>query len=144
MSQKSAMTQGPILPQVLRFAFPLLLTGILQQSYSMADAVIIKQLAGLDGFAAIGATGAILWIIESMLMGLCHGFGVVFAQMTGSEQEKKNLGSAAVRAGEISFALAFFSSIFILLFSDTILKTFQTPAEILPKASAYLQSMTPF
>jgi len=144
LNKSNSMTQGRILPHIFRFAFPLLLTSVLQQTYSMADAVIIKRLAGLDGFAAIGSTGSILWIIESMLMGLSHGFGVVFAQIAGSEREKESLGAAALRAGQLTLSLAFAASIGFLLFSDAILAVFQTPVEILPQASAYLKSMTPF
>lgn len=88
------MTTGRMLPKIVRFALLLLLTCVLQQFYSMADAVIIKRLAGFDAFAAIGATGALLWIAESMLMGLAHGFGVVFAQVAGSEKERANIGAA--------------------------------------------------
>ncbi|MBQ3223134.1 MAG: MATE family efflux transporter [Clostridia bacterium] len=144
MKQEMDMTRGAILPKALRFALPLLLTCIMQQLYSMVDAVIIKRLAGLDAFAAIGATGSLLWIVESMLMGLAHGFGVVFAQVAGSVKERENIGSVARRAALIALGLAVAACAVLLLLGDALLLAMQTPARIMGQASAYLKSMTLF
>lgn len=144
MNERNDMTTGRILPKVLRFALPLLLTSILQQAYSMADAVIIKRLVGLKAFAAIGATGAVLWIAESMLMGLAHGFGVVFAQVSGSDKERGGLGAVALRAGVIELGFALAACACILLFEGPILRAVRMPADIAADAAAYMRAMTPF
>ena len=35
------LTEGPILPQLLRFAFPILMGTIVSQLYNVADSVIV-------------------------------------------------------------------------------------------------------
>ena len=50
------MTEGKILPMMVKFAIPLMLGDLFQQLYITTDSVIIGQFAGIDARAAVGAT----------------------------------------------------------------------------------------
>ena len=46
MSQKSLikdLMKGPVMPLLLQFAFPIMLSNLLQTAYSMADMIIIGR-----------------------------------------------------------------------------------------------------
>ena len=42
------MSRGPMLMNLLRFAMPLLLTGVLQLFYNAADIVVVGRFSGSD------------------------------------------------------------------------------------------------
>ena len=47
------MTEGPILPKILAFSGPLILTGILQLLYNAADVIVVGNYAGHEALAAV-------------------------------------------------------------------------------------------
>ena len=49
------LTEGKPLPLILHFTIPLLLGNLLQQTYSLIDAVIVGRFLGINSLAAIGA-----------------------------------------------------------------------------------------
>ena len=51
------MTQGPILPKIVAFTGPLILTGILQLLYNAADVIVVGNYAGHEALAAVSSTG---------------------------------------------------------------------------------------
>ena len=59
--QGKDFTSGPIFSRMILFVIPLILTGILQLFYSMADHAIVGKFSGDEyALAAVGAVGAIL------------------------------------------------------------------------------------
>ena len=48
------LIHGPILPALLSFAFPILLSNIFQQLYNTADVLIVGRFLGQDSLAAVG------------------------------------------------------------------------------------------
>ena len=82
------MTRGAMLPQVLRFAGPLMLTGILQLLYNAADVVVVGRFAGAQALAAVGSTGALINLIVGMFTGLSTGAGVAVARAYGAGDYK--------------------------------------------------------
>ena len=50
------MCNGPLLKQIIIFAVPLMLSGILQLLFNAADIVVVGRFSGSDSLAAVGAT----------------------------------------------------------------------------------------
>ena len=50
------MTEGNVLGLILRFALPLLVGNLLQQTYNMIDAAIVGRFLGTQALAGVGAT----------------------------------------------------------------------------------------
>lgn len=65
------LIHGPILPSLLSFAFPILLSNIFQQLYNTADVLIVGRFLGQESLAAVGATTAIFDLIVEWY-GDCH------------------------------------------------------------------------
>ena len=45
-SHEMDMTTGPLLPKILAFSGPLILTGIMQLLYNAADVIVVGNYAG--------------------------------------------------------------------------------------------------
>ena len=53
------MTEGKMAPKIIRFAVPLIFTGILQIFFHTADVVVAGRFAGETSLAAVGALSLI-------------------------------------------------------------------------------------
>ena len=74
------MTSGALLPKILIFSGPLILTGILQLLYNAADVVVVGRFAGATSLAAVGSTGSLINLIINVFMGLSVGTSVMVAR----------------------------------------------------------------
>lgn len=131
------MTYGQPLRLMIRFAFPILLTSVLQQLYTLFDGLIVGRFLGMNAFAAVSAAGFIAWLPQNMMLGLTHGFGIVLSRLFGAGDvkgfKKANLLSAIVSG---LFAVSFFA--FLTVYCDRILDILKLPGELKPYASDYL------
>ena len=115
--RKIDFTEGPIFFKTLKFVLPLMLSGLLQQLYNMADNIVVGQFSGDDlALAAVGCTASLNAIIVNMIISIGIGSGVVIAQAFGAK-DYDYLGRAVHTAvtfaaiagvcfGTIGFALA--------------------------------------
>lgn len=87
--QQNYITQGPLLPSFIRYFIPILLGALLQQSYSLMDALIIGNFAGASALAAIDAPYVSIKLLINTFLALSSGSAIVIAQQYGgSEQDK--------------------------------------------------------
>ena len=77
------MTRGPLLGKVVLLAWPMVLTGLLHISVSIADVVMVGKL-GSDAIAAVGFSRGIIFILVSMITAVATGMQVLVAQYRGS------------------------------------------------------------
>ena len=85
-----SFTEGPIFTRLLAFAFPIILTGILQVTYNMADNIVVGQFSGdPDALGAVGSTSSITNLFISFLINISAGAGVVIAQFYGSKDYER-------------------------------------------------------
>ena len=62
------MCRGPLLGKILIFAFPLMLSGILQLLFNAADIVVVGRFASSQALAAVGSTGALINLIINVFI----------------------------------------------------------------------------
>jgi len=89
--RKQSMTEGSLWNKILGFAFPLAMTGILQQAFNAADIAVVGNFTGDAGEAAMAAVGANTPIINFIIngfLGISLGTNVVIANAVGSKDEK--------------------------------------------------------
>ena len=79
---------GPLLPTIIKYSIPLMLTNLLQQSFSAIDTIIIGQFGGDNAMAAVGATGSLISLFIALFNGLSMGATVVVAQLIGKGNMK--------------------------------------------------------
>ena len=139
MNKKSTvdLIHSPILPALISFALPILLSNIFQQLYNTADILIVGRFLGPDSLAAVGATTAIFDLIIGFALGVGNGMGVVIARYYGARNFSKI--KEAVAATWILGALL---SVIVMAIGFVglypLLQYLETPAEILPQSYDYI------
>ena len=139
MNKKSTvdLIHGPILPALISFALPILLSNIFQQLYNTADILIVGRFLGPDSLAAVGATTAIFDLIIGFALGVGNGMGVVIARYYGARNFSKI--KEAVAATWILGALL---SVIVMAIGFVglypLLQYLETPTEILPQSYDYI------
>ena len=94
-SRTADLLHGPVFPNMMRFFVPIMLGSLLQQLYSMVDAVILGRLVGKTALAAVGGSDlAIINLVVGFFVGLASGAAVVISQHYGAGE--KTLVSRAV------------------------------------------------
>ena len=79
------LTQGHPTKLLLRFAFPILISTLVQSLYSTTDVIVIGRFMGSDALAAIGGTAPVIFTILGGVSGLASGASVVTAQIVGTK-----------------------------------------------------------
>lgn len=87
-SYEMDMCNGPIFSKILTFAFPLMLSGILQLLFNAADIVVVGRFAGSESLAAVGSTSSLINLLVNVFIGLSIGANVLVAQYYGGERFK--------------------------------------------------------
>ncbi len=132
------MTQGKALPVIVSFALPMIVSGMLQQCYNIADSVIAGQFAGVDALAAVGVSNPITGLFVSLGTGAGMGASVVISQLFGAKQMKQMKTSVYTAILSI-----FVMSLALMLvgagFSGALTRLMNTPDNIYEDALAYLQ-----
>ena len=78
------MTTGSPMKLILSFSVPLLMGYLFQQFYNLVDTVIVGRFLGTDALAAVGATGAINFLVIGFCMGICSGFSIPVSHKFGA------------------------------------------------------------
>lgn len=81
------LTEGPVMPTMLRFAVPMILGDLLQQCYNIADTLIVGHFIGTGALAAVGSAFTLMTFLTSILLGLAMGSGTVFSIRFGQKDE---------------------------------------------------------
>lgn len=132
------MTKGEPSRIILRFFIPLFIGDLLQQFYSIIDAIVIGKFVGTDAFAAVGSSSAVTVFITSILLGLSMGASAIFSQLYGGKQYdelKKTISTALI----FLFCVGVFITIVTSVFLQQIITLYQMPKETATYAVDYLK-----
>ena len=132
------MTKGPLLPELLQFILPLMLSSMLQIAFNAADLIVVGRFGRPHSMAAVGANGAMINLIINVLMGLATGGGVLCARYYGANQTDKlhRTVSTTLITGVIGGVI---TSALGLALTVPLLRLVGSPDEVLPLATVYLR-----
>ena len=134
---KPNFTEGPIFWRLFFFTLPIILTGLLQVMYNMADNIVVGRFSGDDqALAAIGQTGTFNSFIVNTFMGLSTGAGIVTAQLFGANR-RRELSRAIHTSVLLSVIIGVALSLVSLAITRPMLSILVKP-ELLDKASLYM------
>ena len=133
------MIEGVIWKEILKFFFPIMLGTVFQQLYNTVDAIVVGRYAGKLALAAVGGpTSYLVNLLVNFFVGITSGATVVIAQFFGMEDENRT--RAAVHT---AFALSIYAgavmSVVGVFIAAPALRAMNTPVEVLPHATTYLQ-----
>ena len=139
------LTEGPLLPQILRFALPMMATSVLQLMFNTADTIVVGRWGGdtqeacETALAAVGSCGALIMLLVNLFMGMSMGTGVCVAQAMGARSYDKvrKIIHAAVPLG---FCCGCFLTVMGCLFAEPLLLLMGTEPQVLDQAAPYMRA----
>ncbi|WP_085537650.1 MATE family efflux transporter [Massilibacteroides vaginae] len=132
------LTQGKEWKVILRFAIPLLIGNILQQTYTITDSIIVGQFLGKEALAAISASFFIYYFIISLVIGIGSGTSVVVSQYFGAREYDKVQGAFS-SFFIFMLGIGIVLSIGGIIFAEPIFRLTNTPEDVIPQAVAYFK-----
>ena len=133
------LTEGPIFSQLLLFGIPLMLTGMLQLLYNLADHVVVGKFSGDPyALAAVGTTAALTNITVNLLLGVSAGACVIVAQSFGAD-DKSRLERAVHTAISFSLLGGIVTGAIVFLIARPALTAMGTSSLFIDKSVLYMQ-----
>ncbi len=122
------LTSGSVPKLLFTFAAPLFVSNALQAIYNIVDMVVVGQVIGGTGMAAVATGGNILAILNFLVMGFAGAGQVIIAREVGQknmEGVRKTIGTMFTLL--LSMALVMSTVCFML--REPLLRLVNTPAE---------------
>lgn len=132
------MTVGKPSRLLLKFAFPLMLSMLLQQCYSFCDTLLVGRFLGSVALTATGSAGALSWIPQNLVCCAIYAYGVTFSHRFGAKDDE---GFCRFLAGGLVLTVSIGIVVTILgtTFAKTFLALLATPEELIQPATTYLR-----
>lgn len=135
---KNDLTQGKEWKVILRFAIPLLIGNLLQQTYIITDSIIVGRFVGKEALAAISASFFIYYFIISLVIGIGSGTSVVVSQFFGAREYDK-VQKAFSSFFIFMLVIGVILSIGGIVFAESIFRLTNTPEDVIPLAVSYFK-----
>lgn len=131
------LSKGSVGKQLWLFAYPFIISNMIQSIYSVADMIIVGQFGGTAAMAGVNIGGQITLVLTNLVIGLCAGATVLIAQYLGSGDRKalkETIGTLLSSLLLLSVVL----TVFMVLGKEAMLHMIRTPQESFGDASSYL------
>ena len=123
------LTTGSVPKTLIRFALPLLLSGLLQMVYNMVDMIVVGRFVGTEGLSAVSIGGEVLQLITFVAMGFSNAGQIMISRYVG-ENRRDKVGEMVGTLFTLLMSLAVIIMIVFLLTYKGISNWLNTPAEI--------------
>jgi len=139
MKQSSAsLTEGPLLPGIIKYTIPIILTSILQLLFNAADMIVLGKFCGSFYLGAVGATGSLINLIINLFIGLSVGAGVTVAHACG-RGDNKSLHRTIHTAIPTAIVCGLILTVVGIVAAKPMLQLMGLPSDILPYSTTYMQ-----
>ncbi len=144
MAQKPAkqyemdLTNGAILPTLLKFTFPLMFSGILQLLFNAADIVVVGRYAGDNSLAAVGSNTSLINLLVNLFIGLSVGSNILAARQYGAK-DRDGLRQTVHTSILLSLVSGTMLAVVGFFGARTFLIWMQSPPEVIDLATQYLR-----
>ncbi len=132
------MLSGPLLPNIIRYTVPIILTGLLQLLFNAADLVVVGQFCGSHSVGAVGASSSLINLIVNLFIGLSVGAGVTVAQAIGSGH-REQIGRTIHTAIPVAAISGVLLTVVGFLLAPRLLVWMSTPKEYIQLSTVYVQ-----
>ena len=133
-----SMLEGPLLPSIISYTIPIILTSVLQLLFNAADLVVIGQYCGSISVAAVGATGSLTSLLVNFFVGLSVGAGSTMANAIGSRNNSM-VHRIVHTAMPTALICGTVLTVIGVAFSEIFLIWMGTPKDVLALASVYMR-----
>ena len=132
------LTQGRIMPMLIKFTIPLILGNIFQLTYNAVDSIVVGQFVGKEALAAVGICNPITTLLILFLNGLCMGASILMGNYFGGKKMdtlSRQISTTMVSGMIFSLALALVT----IVFAKPILILVQVDRSIMTLTTQYLR-----
>ncbi len=135
---KADMCQGPLWGSIFKFAFPIMLAGLIQSLYNAADTIIVGRFAGQEALAGVGTSAALTAMMLNLFLGLTSGVTVLLGNAIGAN-DTKNIHKIVHTSISLCIIGGLFISLVGILFAEPLLRMTGVPEEVMPQATIYMK-----
>lgn len=132
------MCNGSILKNIVLYAVPLMLSGLLQLLYNAADIIVVAKWAGGTALAAVGSNGSLINFIVNVFVGVSVGASVVVSRYYGAG-DKRNLQESVHTAMALSLICGVVTLLIGVFVARPALTWMATPPDVIDQAALYLR-----
>lgn len=132
------LTEGNVTKQIIKLAFPLLIGNIIQQFYNTINMMIVGRYVGEGAFASVGVSGSVMNLFIAIIIGLCVGFSILYANSYGAKNYEK-LRKTIFLTAAIGISMTVILSFVGFVFVNPILNAIQTPENLFSDSIVYLR-----
>ena len=132
------LTTGSVTKKLIWFAFPILLSNLLQQLYTSADMAVVGQFGSDTALAAVGSTSSINNLLLSLFNGLAVGANVVCANRYGAKKKDelhRVIYTSLLLAAVCGTAMGAFG----VLASRSLLAAMGSPDTVIDQSALYMR-----
>lgn len=133
-----SLTQGSLLPKIVRFTIPVMITGMLQLFYNAADIIVVGRWAGTVAQSAVGSTTSVVNLMVNLFIGLSVGVSVVLSTQLGAKDEKA-VRQTVHTAMAVALVLGIGSMLLGLVASPAFLVWMKTPDNVIEQSILYIR-----
>lgn len=137
-AKKVDATKGPLIPLIVTFVLPLVLTTLIQRLFNAVDIAVLGNMADTTAVAAVGATGTIIGLIIDTFVGISSGAKIVLSRLFGKNDEqeiRRTIDTSIIAA--IGFGILI--AIAGFLFAPQFLELTDCPDECREGAAIYIR-----
>lgn len=136
--KENQITEGPVLTSIIKYFIPIFLGSLIQQSYSIVDAIIIGRYAGVFALASIDATYNFTKLVINIFISISLGGTIIIAQNYGAKKFKE-----VSKISHVLILLALLGGVLMTLFGLILTPTFiqfmNVPLELSQMSKSYLE-----
>ena len=134
---KGDLTKGRLLPLMLRFSVPYLISCFLQTFYGLADLFIVGQYTEASTITAVSVGSQVMHMVTVIVVGLATGTMITISHSVGAGQREEI--SKSIGASVLYFAwIAAGMTVILMIAMNGILHALSTPPEAFSQTREYL------
>ena len=137
MEQYNTLTEGKVIPTLLKFALPFLLASLLQALYGAADLLVVGQFSNSAQVSAVATGSQIMQTITGIILGLSTGGTILIGHYLGAKKHKdiaESIGTIICIFGIMAAIL----TVIMVLMAGTITNLMNTPTEAIKYTKQYI------
>jgi len=138
MRKNVDMLSGSIFRGLFALTMPIMIMNVMQSLFSIIDMTVLRVFSDDTAVGAVGASGSLITLCISLLVGISAGANVVVAKRIGlGNQDRVN--KAAMSAVLFSVVGGCALAVIGVIFAETFLKMTNCPESLLKAATLYFR-----
>ena len=132
------LTQGNTFKELFKFSIPLIISGIVSQSYNMIDLIIAGKVIGNDALSATGCTSTLIQFLSSLFWGFGVATSAVIGKLYGAKENKRIV--LVIKTTTLFIAITMFIlCLMFFLLSNNVMEILKVDKEIIDPANNYFK-----